>query len=413
MQIWLLTIFLILILEIDLVEWKYSKLTIKDFHKNIQKDSTHEINIIIMVNTFRCINCKEILFHKLKKLKEENIIIENNIGLALTFATTEEEYCEYKGSFIEKEKEVYLYLFTHEDRKIKFKEFNNYLYKDNLYDKTLEFVKSYLWIIKEINSLEEFNNEYNSEKLIFVYLGGDNLNYEKYMYFIRTEITHHLPISFNEHSFYFSFNKKLRKKILKQFKYKDNKKDIIGVFRHDSLFNKYDHENLIVLSNFSSKYVLYRYLRNLQFDKVRTCKYMIAIKNLYTGLIRERLSAVVYINSKDEITELRKEFEKVLHLIPKIIPLVSFINSKDTQIFNNAVFKIAEVKGENLYFFKGGYHNMPVKYNLKKPTVKTIIEFIKKNHKKSSKEIQSKEKQYNGKDIKDGNHYDYDNFIFK
>ena len=359
MQISLLTLFLILILKVDLVEWKYSKLRFTEFSKTYNH-TPYDFSILLVLNTFRCFNCKEILFHQLRKLKYDDIVKNNNIGLGFALATSkDEEYCKIRGDLVIDDKKVYLYLAT--PLIIEFKGFNDYLYSDNLYEKTIKFVRSYLKITNEIESLEEFNNLYNTKKLIFVYLGRDNLNYEKYMGFIRKDIILMDASNFNTHSFYFSFNKNLRKKILKQFKYKDNGKDIVGVFRHDSLFNKYDNENLIVLNNFRSKYVLWRYLRNLQYNKVRTYEKDIRLfidgkpslsrsfSDLVQKLMRHKMTAVVYFSPNDSITKLRSEFEKALHLIPKIIPM-AICNTSD-QIRIHIVFKLKNLVEENIFIF--------------------------------------------------------------
>ena len=239
------------------IEWRYEKLP--KIRTHILVPHHWGLTITLIVNTYHCMNCKEVIFHKLKKLIDDDLIKENNIALSILTDVGDTEVNEYYYDLLYYKNKANLYIYNDKTRK-KFLKFNDYLYKDNLYEKTIEFVRNYLQSSIEIESIEHFKKEYNSKKLIFVYFGRDSLNFQKYLYFIRRDKNgkniEKAKTGFFNFFYYFTFEKKLRKKTFSQFKYNDSGKDIIGVFRHNSKFNKYDHENLIIITDFRSRVIL-------------------------------------------------------------------------------------------------------------------------------------------------------------
>lgn len=375
MYLWCL---LILIYKVNLIEWEYAKLP--KLRLDILNKHKFRLLILVMVNEYHCLDCKEIVFQRLQKLKDEQLIIDNNFVLVFISDVADTVPSNYYGTLVEEKEKSYFYIFT-THKKTRFYDFNDYILSDDLYGKTLKFIRNYVETMIEIESLKQFNDEFNEKRLIFVYFGGDNPNYKRYLDFIREDKDHRnqiiLPGIFKAY-YYFTFDKKLRRKILKQFKSHDSGKDIIGVFRHSSYFNKYDHKNLILINDLRSRFKLKRYLTNFRYEKLRDCTDHYSFGNLISSMIREHLPALIYINEKDEMTVLRREFEKVVHLVPKMLAFGLCICPHYVKQLNS-IFKTKTI-GEHLYFFPGTITYSVTKYNQCNPTSDSIMEFLKREH---------------------------------
>ena len=140
----------------------------------------------------------------------------------------------------ELEKKTHFELFIRNKRNI----FNDFdiLFKERNLEKILNGITNFLKdkierVAIEINNLSDLLRLIKKNKLIGLYLGEKNYNYDK---FINLAQQHH------DFKFFFNFNKKTKKKIfyfLSEKKFSE--KDVFLILRDNSLLNDFDEEEII------------------------------------------------------------------------------------------------------------------------------------------------------------------------
>lgn len=344
-------VFLIKIKRND--KWEIIK-TGKEYYK---KKNEKIISVIIFTN-FQEKENVDLFEKKIKKLQEKKIIQEKNIGLYIIDYHKDDFFKDH----FDLENGNYLNLFIH-NKKFDLFEFDEIFHSDEILVKINEFIEERVnSVIPVLETMSDFERVLGDKKIVGVYLGEKNNDFNN-IYNLALEF-------FLEFDFFFSEERKLKKKIFERYNKKIQKKNLFVIIRHKSLLTNFDSEPLIFFSSFEKK-KLKDFLIYEKSSKLQNCK-----KTSYMHDLIHLNKKIIFYYEKNPLEKKKEKiFEKFLLQMPKKF---IFTKCKKNDLFSKNSF-LAPTKNDLkkslqiVYYQNGKIH---YKYMNRDFNVENINSFV-------------------------------------
>lgn len=205
------------------------------------------------------------------------------------------------------EEKSYFQIFIKNQRR-NFDKFDNLLKKGDkklIKKEILEFLKFYLDnIINEIRDFENLLKILKAKKIISIYLGEPNNHFYKYYTLAQKNL---------DYNFFFSHEKKIKKKIFEYFSKIENSNDNFVILRDDTLIDEFDNQKLVYFSDFKNDFRIKRFFNSEIHPKLRLNNYhKTNIPDLY---LKNQMIFIFFENEKEE--EKKKKFLNSIKKMPK------------------------------------------------------------------------------------------------
>lgn len=273
--------------EISKQDGFFSKLLDQDF-------------VVVLSNTNK--NQEKIL-RDLENLENNSFIKENKVDLLFI----NNDKTEFFKRHYDLTNDTNLYFFIRNQLFV-FENFENDFSKNNILELVSEFIeRNILSISIQLKNLAQVENLLANKKIIGIYLGSKNANYESF---------YKLSLHNRDFNFYFSSSQELKNQIYKNYSLEDTpEKDTFTILRHPSEITDFDSEQLVSFKNFSSQFEINQFFKFERYPKLRDCSFNAQnVDNLY--LKREKM--LLYVTNEKEKNEKNDEvFFKTLKLLPK------------------------------------------------------------------------------------------------
>ena len=245
------------------------------------------------------------LIKKLKEIENLDIIKKNDVDMLIIYHNEIPFFKEHYDLISNKNyMKFYLrsksYDLENLDDKI-LKHFNNHL---------TQFLKDKINLITtNINNFSELLDNLKSKKIIALYLGKDNYNFQNFF---------HLAISYIDFDFYYSFDNKIKLKLLEKFG-KGIKKlhdDLFLILRDIDLIDNFDENELIIFDfDKNSTKNLFEFFNFEQHPKLGNCNFA---KNNIKNLYRKKEKMLIYFRLPNKEIDIQTDrFYKIIKSIPK------------------------------------------------------------------------------------------------
>lgn len=258
------------------------------------------------------------IMKNLKQLENLDLIKENQIDLLIIYYNDINFFKEHY-SLIENTNYMKLYL---RGKSYNLENFDEKI-KNNFISHFIEFLKEkFNLITKKLNDFSELQDNLKSKKILGLYLGEENYNYQNFI---------HLAVSNIHFDFYHSFENNLKFKVLEKFgkRIKKMDDDLFFILRDISLINNFDENeiNIFDFKNNSTKNLL-EFFDFEQHPKLRKCKYTILnIKNLFL----KKQKMLIYFRYPDEKIDFKNDryYAIINNIAKKMIFSECYLDDKE------------------------------------------------------------------------------------
>lgn len=358
------------------LEWDF----VEDKERIFTILSKNKFLIIIFTSPKYNLNSSKTIWYKLKKLKSESFIVQNKFYLLYINLNT--RIHEWMKDFYELDEKINYFWLILNEKRYQFADFNDIINNEDLYDKCLSFLRLNVnKLSTEIENLDHFLSLYNSGKVIAIYFGTyENNDYKQFEDLISIQRL------FNQGNqiYYYSFQKETRDLINKEvnFENRQDYKNKLVFFRHESLLNKFDVEKTISYSDFDSITFLRKISDIERYPKLRDCKNWKTIINPVRSMDYPLL---VFLTGKKVMQKHLIEFEKAINNLPKLLIFtICDLNIEEWENYKYYFFEksyINCIKEDSIYFIYNVIINK-TKMNIIKMegdfTTENIVKFVKK-----------------------------------
>lgn len=280
------------------------------FHRLYNKNF---VIVLFLKNNNSCENCENPILKSLKFFEEEKDIINNEIDLIYI----DVDKVNFFKSHYDLEDKNYFCFFIGK-KLIKFEDFNQQIGKESLGFSSLSFIKDNLnKVLKKIDSVQNLFQELKKKKILGIYLGEENNNFFKYKVLTKANFGFY---------FYYSFDKKLKKELLKN---ENKEKDLFLMLRDDDILNEFDPYSIKFFERFDSNYELKRFFEFEKNNKLRKCS---EANKIVEDLFLKNHVLLLYLT--DEKNKKNMEgFKAGVKMLPKIFSF-SYCNIEDENVNN-------------------------------------------------------------------------------
>jgi len=180
-------------------------------------------------------------------------------------------------------------------------------------------------ISKEITIMEDFRKRILDKKIIGLYTGSDNINFERYFKVVRKNI---------DFTFIHTFDKNLKQKIYEELGHRNVPSgDSFSIIRHSGVLNEFDTQMVVSTSNFELN-SFYDFIEFERFDKLRDASQS---NDIFNRMIYKNMPLVIFVRGDNQNSERFQSFKSAIKTLPK-----------------NLIYAYVDLKSPNV----GPYHQM-------------------------------------------------------
>lgn len=292
---------LILIISINLIDSK-----IAEWEEIVKQDGFFsrllDQNFVLVLSSTE--NNQKKILRDLDNLQNRDFVKENNVDLVFLDSN--------KTSFFKKhydlETDTNLFFFTR-NQLVVLENFQNLSSEENILETVSDFVEKNIKSVSiQLKNLDQVENLVENKKMIGIYLGAKNENYNSF---------YNLAIDNIDFNFYFSSDEELKEKIYKRYSLEDTpKNDTFVILRHQELITDFDQEELVSFDKLSSDFEIDQFFKYERYPKLRDCSFnSLNVDNLF--LKREKMLLFITDENDDNEEKNNNIFYESLKMLPK------------------------------------------------------------------------------------------------
>ena len=156
----------------------------------------------------------------------------------------------------------------------------------------------------ELSNIQEFKEMLQTKRIVGLYSGADNINFERFFHVARKNI---------DFNFAHTFDPKLKNEIYTEFGHTAPSGDIFGVFRYAGDLNEFDDQVIVTFSNFEEK-ALMEFIEFERFDKLRGPEHG---NDIFKRMIHKSEPLVLFVKDKPEESWRFQVFKSAVKDLPK------------------------------------------------------------------------------------------------
>lgn len=290
-------------------EWRQSQIT--NQIEFLDYLNSTEMKVVIFFNSTSCHKCGDLLPDIRKKIEQIDIIIVNKIDVILVNTNL---IAQLNSSFDFPDKVSVIFYFRSDsfilpDFNRHFRQLMNgelsegdflYIIKDFVVLNLNSYCES-LGTIEVLDSILEF------KKMIVLYIGEDNYDFEIYIRFAYTHPDSH---------FYYIHNKEIGKMFFEKYNFKENFEDSnFYILRHSSILDEFEGNFYSVFRGVRNFMLAKRFLDFELYPKLRKPE---DFENIVFNLFSQHEKILLYIGGDDFMTSQSfSEYKNAIKLLPK------------------------------------------------------------------------------------------------